>query len=132
MLDLSKKFPQWEPGKSFIVKVIYHIQEIFYNSSYLYEKDSFNKDIVKNFTSQESKYDEELQRITKTAYEERFELKNENSSLKFSQFNKYHQLILDKILKQNKDVNTFDRIEDFKNWFMNNFMEIIQNNENQK
>lgn len=49
--------------------------------------------------------------------------------MKFCEFNKYHQLILDKILKQNKDVNTYDRIEDFKNWFMNNFMEIIQKRE---
>ena len=54
---------------------------------------------------------------------------NNNSSLKFLEYNKYHQLILDKILKQNKDVTTYDRIEDFKNWFMNNFMEIIQKRE---
>ena len=51
------------------------------------------------------------------------------SSMKFSEFNKYHKLILDKILNQNKDLSTADRIEDFKNWFMNNFMEIIQNYE---
>ena len=57
---------------------------------------------------------------------EKYNDKNKNSSLKFSEFNKYHQLILDKILRQNKEVNTYDRIEDFKNWFMNNFMEIIQ------
>ena len=49
--------------------------------------------------------------------------------MKFSEFNRYHKLILDKILKQNKDLSTADRIEDFKNWFMNNFMEIIQNYE---
>ena len=52
-----------------------------------------------------------------------------DSSMKFSEFNRYHRLILDKILKQNKDLSTADRIEDFKNWFMNNFMEIIQNYE---
>jgi len=66
--------------------------------------------------------------FTQISYDDRYEIKNKNSSLKFSNFNKYHQLILDKILKQNKEVNTYDRIEDFKNWFMNNFMETIQNN----
>ncbi len=74
-------------------------------------------------------FDLEIKKYSKISYEERFENKN-NTSLKFSPFNQYHQLILDKILKQNKDVSTYDRIEDFKNWFMNNFMEIIQNNEN--
>ena len=49
--------------------------------------------------------------------------------VKFSQFNRYHKLILDKILKHNKDLSTAYRIEDFKNWFMNNFMEIIRNYE---
>lgn len=75
------------------------------------------------------KFQGEVCKLSKKSFDERFDLKNKNSSLKFAQFNKYHQLILDKILKQNKDVNTYDRIEDFKNWFMNNFMEIIQNNE---
>jgi hypothetical protein len=76
-------------------------------------------------------YEKDVSKICKKSYEERYESKNKNSSLKFSKFNKFHQLILDKILKQNKDVNTYDRIEDFKNWFMNNFMEIIQSGEMQ-
>jgi hypothetical protein len=75
-------------------------------------------------------FDPEIKKFTRISFDERFENKNNNSSLKFSPFNQYHQLILDKILKQNKDVSTYDRIEDFKNWFMNNFMEIIQNNDN--
>jgi len=81
-------------------------------------------------TENPTKFETDVIKFSKISFEERYETKNQNSSLKFSKFNKYHQLILDKILKQNKDVNTYDRIEDFKNWFMNNFMEIIQNNEN--
>lgn len=115
----------WEPGKSFIVKVIYFIQEIFNNPNYFKESSkNSNEDKAK------SEFDPEIKKFTRISFDERFENKNNNSSLKFSPFNQHHQLILDKILKQNKDVSTYDRIEDFKNWFMNNFMEVIQNNEN--
>ena len=71
---------------------------------------------------------DEIIKCVKKSVEDRF-VNKENSSIKFSEFTKYHQLILDKILKQNKEISTYDRIEDFKNWFMNNFMEIIPNAE---
>jgi hypothetical protein len=91
-----------------------------------------NPDLARIARDEPQKFDLEVKPFTKKSNDEKFEIKNKNSSLKFSNFNKYHQLILDKIFKQNKEVNTYDRIEDFKNWFMNNFMEIIQNNENNK
>jgi hypothetical protein len=78
-----------------------------------------------------TRFENEIKPFTQKSNSERYENKNKNSSIKFSSFDKYHQLILDKIFKQNKEVNTYDRIEDFKNWFLNNFMEIIQNNESQ-
>ena len=121
LLDLTKKFPVWEVGKSFLVKVIYYVQDIFYNPIYLRkgneEGDSLPNEMV-----------DEIIKCVKKSVEDRF-VNKENSSIKFSEFTKYHQLILDKILKQNKEISTYDRIEDFKNWFMNNFMEIIPNAE---
>ena len=119
-LDLSKKFPVWTPGKCFLVKVIYYIQDIFYNEI-----------IIKNNKAKLS--GEELDKINDSVQRSREDkYKNdEKSSIKFSPPTKFHQLILDKILKQNKDLSTYDRIEDFKNWFMNNFMEIVQNNDKQ-
>jgi hypothetical protein len=86
-------------------------------------------DIKSSLPFDPQQFEKDVSKICKKSYDERYESKNKNSSLKFSKFNKYHQLILDKILKQNKDVNTYDRIEDFKNWFINNFMEIIQSGE---
>jgi hypothetical protein len=83
-----------------------------------------------NETETQNDFEIEMKNSASMSFNHRFENNNKTSSLKFSPFNQYHQLILDKILKQNKDVSTYDRIEDFKNWFMNNFMEIIQNNEN--
>lgn len=129
IIKKQKKFPNWEAGKNFIVKVIYFVQEIFYNPNFLQETDSYNPILGKMVIENSNQFEQEVSKLSKKSFEERFENKNKNSSLKFSKFDKYHQLILDKILKQNKDVNTYDRIEDFKNWFMNNFMEIIQNNE---
>ncbi len=85
--------------------------------------------MTKVMTENPTKFESDVKKFCKISFEERYETKNQNSSLKFSKFSKYHQLILDKILKQNKDINTYDRIEDFKNWFMNNFMEIIQSSE---
>jgi len=93
------------------------------------EKESFNPNLADLFTENPTEFDKEISKITKKTFNERFVNTNNNSSMKFFEFNKYHQLILDKILKQNKEVNTYDRIEDFKNWFMNNFMEIIQKKE---
>ena len=125
VLDLSEKFPKWEPVKCFLVRVIYYIQEIFKLEEYYKKK---NEEITP-----------EIQKKVSACVKESIEKKFENSpksSMKFSEFNKYHKLILDKILNQNKDLSTADRIEDFKNWFMNNFMELIQNynskNENSK
>jgi hypothetical protein len=77
----------------------------------------------------QSYYEMKVLKSSQTSFEDRYKSTNASSPLKFSSFTKYHQLILDKILKQNKDINTYDRIEDFKNWFTNNFMEIIQSSE---
>ena len=118
VLVLSEKFPKWEPVKCFLVRVIYYIQEIFKLEEYYKKK---NEEITP-----------EIQKKVSACVKESIDKKFENSpksSMKFSEFNKYHKLILDKILNQNKDLSTADRIEDFKNWFMNNFMEIIQNYE---
>ena len=118
VLDLSEKFPKWEPVKCFLVRVIYYIQEIFKLEEYYKKK---NEEITP-----------EIQKKVSACVKESIEKKFENSpksSMKFSEFNKYHKLILDKILNQNKDLSTADRIEDFKNWFMNNFMELIQNDD---
>ena len=118
VLDLTEKFPKWEPVKCFLVRVIYYIQEIFKLEEYYKKK---NEVITP-----------EIQKKVSDCVQQSIEHKYESlpgSSMKFSEFNKYHKLILDKILNQNKDLSTADRIEDFKNWFMNNFMEIIQNYE---
>jgi len=37
-LDLSEKFPKWEPIKCFLVRVIYYIQEIFKLDEYYRRK----------------------------------------------------------------------------------------------
>jgi len=93
------------------------------------EKESFNPNLANLFIENATEFDQEVGKISKKSFNQRFVNTNNNSSMKFFEYNKYHQLILDKILKQNKEVNTYDRIEDFKNWFMNNFMEIIQKKE---
>ena len=125
----QKKFAVWEPGKNFLVKVIYFINDIFYDENYFVDKESFNPEIANLFHDNPEEFEKEVFSSAMKSVSEKYNVVNKNSSLKFSEFNKYHQLILDKILKQNKEVNTFDRIEDFKNWFMNNFMEIIQSSE---
>ena len=118
LLDLSEKFPKWEPAKCFLVRVIYYIQEIFKLEEYFKKKNEvITPDIQKK-----------VEACVKESIDKKYDYITE-SSMQFSQYNKYHKLILDKILKQNKDLSTADRIEDFKNWFMNNFMEIIQNYE---
>ena len=117
-LDLSEKFPKWEASKCFLVRVIYYIEEIFKIEEYYKNKNQTITPEIKK----------KVELCIKESNERKYE-NIPNSSMKFAQYNKYHGLILDKILKQNKDLSTADRIEDFKNWFMNNFMEIIQNYE---
>ena len=39
-LNLSEKFPKWEPAKCFLVRVIYYIQEIFKLDDYYYKKNN--------------------------------------------------------------------------------------------
>ena len=126
-MKFKKKFPVWEPGKCFLVKVIYYIQDIFYNPIY-FNKNQGNYEL----SNQE-------QNIISKCFEESINncyVNEKNSSIQFSKKEYYHQLILDKLLKQTKEISNHDRIEDFKNLFMNNFMELIQNddseNENNK
>lgn len=119
VLNLKKKFPVWEPGKCFLVKVIYYINDIFYNIDSIYKSE--RKDITR---SEENKIKDCVQKSKEDKY-----INDKKTSLKFSEPSKFHQLILDKILNQNKDLSAYDRIEDFKNWFMNNFMEFVQNND---
>jgi hypothetical protein len=102
---------------------------LFYDENYYMEKESFNPNLASLFKENPNEFDQEVSKISKKSFNQLFVNTNNNSSMKFFEYNKYHQLILDKILKQNKEVNTYDIIEDFKNWFMNNFMEIIQKKE---
>ena len=85
VLDLSEKFPKWEPAKCFLVRVIYYIQEIFKLDEYYKRK---NEVITP-----------EIQKRVEACVKESIDKKYENnpdSSMKFSQFNRYHKLILDK------------------------------------
>jgi hypothetical protein len=85
------------------------------------DKESFNPNLANLFIENSTEFDQEIGKISKKSFNQRFVNKNNNSSMKFFEYNKYHQLILDKILKQNKEVNTYDRIEDFKNWLNKSF-----------
>ena len=92
VLDLTEKFPKWEPVKCFLVRVIYYIQEIFKLEEYYKKK---NEVITP-----------EIQKKVSDCVQQSIEHKYESmpgSSMKFSEFNKYHKLILDKILNQNKE-----------------------------
>lgn len=48
-----------------------------------------------------------------------------NTSMKFTKNKEHHNLILKKILQQDKDIDLVDRVEEFKSWFVNNFSEQI-------
>lgn len=51
--------------------------------------------------------------------------KTESASVNFSQPKEQHKMILKKILEQDQEIDLVDRVEEFKNWFMNNFSEQI-------
>lgn len=103
-LDISKKFPVWEPGKNFILQILYFIQNIFFDRNYLQEENSFNNSAAKLFQDDIKKFEEEVSKYCRTSYNNRFDTANKDVSLKFSKFNNLHELILNKILKQNKEV----------------------------
>ena len=67
----QKKFPLWEAGKSFIVKVIYFIQEIFNNPNYF--KDNSK---ISNEEKGKIEFDPEIKKFTRISFDERFENKN--------------------------------------------------------
>lgn len=72
---------------------------------------------------------DKIKRCNEINHNNRYDNK-EGSSIVFSKFNENHQLIKNKIISQDPDIDIFDRIEDFKNWFMNNFSEQILKKEN--
>lgn len=87
------------------MQILYFIQNLFYEISYLQDNNSFNVIAANLFNDNPKKFEEEVAKYCRKSFEDRFENKNLNSSIKFSKHNaKYHQIILDKILKQNKDV----------------------------
>lgn len=113
ILDLSMEFANWNANKNFLVKVIYYIHDIFEEKKYLMTEEMSSDKI------------QEISECVKESISRRYENK-ENCSIKFSEYNPLHQLILNKILNQDKDISTYEKMENFKNWFMNNFMEILQ------
>lgn len=78
---------------------------MFFDKTFLQEENSFNTAAGKLYQDDLKKFEEEVSKYTRASYNNRFENPNKEVSLKFSKFNSIHQLILDKILKQNKEVS---------------------------
>ena len=122
-LDLIK-FSNWESGKNYTIQVIYFIQEIFYEEAYFLEDNSFNPNLAVLAKENFPEFVKRARQQNDVIYSKRFE-NIENSSIVFTKFNEDHQTIKNKILGNQTDVDQVDRIDDFKNWFVNNFSEHI-------
>jgi hypothetical protein len=125
---LKKAFPSWDSGKNYTIQIIYFIDNMFYDENCLIEENSYNPSIgllaKDNFEDYLTKMTDLVKSNIANIYEE-----NDSSSIKFQKFNDNHKQILEKITKQDQDLNLADRIDDFKNWFLNNFYEqIIKSN----
>ena len=84
---------------------MYFIQNLFYEITYFQDNNSLNVNAANLYNDNPKKFEEEVAKYTKKSFEERYENRNNSSSIKFSKQNvRYHQIILEKILKQNKDV----------------------------
>ena len=71
------------------------------------------------------KFLDKISTMLKENQTERFNKTSDSSSIKFSQNKEHHDMILKKILEQDKEIDLVDRVEEFKNWFVNNFSEQI-------
>lgn len=114
----------WESGKNYSIQVVYFIQELFYDEAVLTDESSYNPSIAHMAKENYEGFLTVIKNDNEENLKTRFD-KTEKTSIVFSNFDENHQLIKNKILSQDNDIDTFDRIEDFKNWFTNNFSEQI-------
>ena len=75
ILDLSEKFPKWEPAKCFLVRVIYYIQEIFKLDEYYKKKNEIITPEIQK----------KVEACVKESIEKKYDF-TPNSSIKFRKF----------------------------------------------
>lgn len=118
-LDLTKKFTKWESGKNYSIQIIYFLQEIFYQESFLTDDSSFNPTIAYLAKQDFKSFSEKIKILIDENNKNKF--KKEDKSLINFDSNINSEEIKDRLLNKNKDLDPIDRIEEFKNWFFNNF-----------
>jgi hypothetical protein len=106
------------------------VQEIFINSEYLKSQSSYNPELGKQYEEDYTIFAQIMQNCAEKSNKESLINKNSNSSLKFFIPQHFHKLVIEKILKQNKDVTPYERMEDFKNWFNSTILSERQGNNN--
>ncbi len=104
--------------------MIYFIQDIFFNDHVLTDENSFNPLIAQQIKNNIEEFQKRMAELIKENQINRYDNKN-NTSMKFTKNKEQHNLILKKILEQDKDIDLVDRVEEFKSWFVNNFSEQI-------
>lgn len=127
----QKKFSNWESGKNYTIQIIYYIQEIFYEESYFCDESSYNPHIASLYKENIESFIEEVRKSISINDKNKYETKD-RSVFVFSEYNDSHKLIKDKIINSDNEVDMYDKIEEFKNWFANNFSEQIIKSQNQK
>lgn len=118
-VDLTKKFTKWESGKNYSIQLIYFLQELFYQESFLTDDTSFNPTVAYNAKQDFKSFSDKIKLLVEENNKNKNK-KDEKSLINFD-LNVNNEEIKDRLLNKNKDLDPIDRIEEFKNWFFNNF-----------
>ena len=101
---------------------------MFIDSSFFKSEESLNPKAGQMFVKSLNKFKEKAKLCVEKSKEKAYE-PEEKSSINFTKNNKFQEVIMSKLVGQEGEQDLNDRVSDFKNWFYNNFMEMIKKNQ---
>lgn len=122
----ESKFEIWQPGKNFIVNILYFVKNIFYDPTYLQQQTSYNSNLGKIFLENIEEYKKEIRSCT----EER-EVYNSivTTNNKFYNSKQIHKDLIEKFSNNiNSELQPSDKLQEMKKWFFEDYIPKIKNN----
>lgn len=120
-VNLAPRFPVWRPRKDFLFLVLEYLKKIFYTQSMWSDsRYAFNQRAYELFTQDEEQFRREVYASVNNSFDSLSE-NQQDSPIRLSQFNSFHQKVLDQVKARDVDLPEAEQCENFMKWFKKTF-----------
>jgi ubiquitin-protein ligase len=120
--NLAPHFPAWRPRKDFIFLILGYMKRVFYfKDTWTMAQHVLNPTALHLYTQDERAFHEEVRRCVMASEMENTD-SNPNSPIRFTQFNAFHQKMLDALKLKDTNISEQEKCDNFMHWFRKNFM----------